>query len=321
MAGRLRRLAPPAALFAGLFLFGVSLLVLGTEATDEGSRELHPTSLTATNGTAALVYHAGYFGQRTERIDVEYAFPQAPGEAYFVGCEGLGEVAQGRAPPSPLLAFTNLREGEFVVSQQTVPGRVYFTTIDDDGRRVPCDPAVVIRWEAPEGDPAANRPEVTVMYHSAQLDGETFALLAFLMAGSALLALLGGLAWARGRASEPRPLGAEDSTVEALRASLDRMGEQLERTRKNFLLAGVLGVFLWYPFLVPWAWQQAARSSDDPVVPWAVAALTLAFLVVLTVLWAREFLRLDRELIAWRSRLGELRSREEHLMDTLDQGG
>jgi len=114
------------------------------------------------------------------------------------------------------------------------------------------------------------------------------------------------------------PPPAEDSTVEALRASLDRMGEQLERTRKHLLLAGILGVFLWYPFLVPWAWQQAARSSDDPVVPWGVAAMTLAFLVVLTILWAREFLHLDRELNAWRGRIGELRDREEHLMDALE---
>ena len=79
----------------------------------------------------------------------------------------------------------------------------------------------------------------------------------------------------------------------------------------------MLGVFLWYPILVPWAWQQAARASDVPIFPWAIAAMTLVFLLVLTVLWAREFARLDRELHGWRDRLKELRERETHLMDKL----
>jgi hypothetical protein len=142
-----------------------------------------------------------------------------------------------------------------------------------------------------------------------------------LMVGGALLALFGGLAWARVLGPRAVSAPAQDSTVEALRGSLDRMGEQLERTRRHLLFAGVLGVFLWYPILVPWAWQQAARASDDPLVPWAVAAMTIAFLLALTLLWAREFLALDRELNAWRGRLRELRSREQAFMDTLEHEG
>lgn len=328
MAGRLRRLrplVPPLVLFAGLFFFGLSLLLLGTEATEEGPRELHPSSLTVDNGTALLVYHAAYLRQNSERVEVEYEFAQTAGDAYFVGCEDLERLKAGNPPAAPLLAFTNLREGSFVVSRQTVTDRdaLFVERESREGSTYLryCEPAAVFQWAAPEGDPAPNRPNATVTYHTAKLDGEAFGFLAVLMGGSALLALFGGLAWARARTHDPRPLPDEDSTVEALRSSLDRMGEQLERTRKNLLLAGVLGVFLWYPFLVPWAWQQAARSTDDPVIPWGVAALTLAFLLVLTVLWAREFLRLDRELNAWRGRLGELRDREAHLMDTLDQGG
>ncbi len=83
----------------------------------------------------------------------------------------------------------------------------------------------------------------------------------------------------------------------------------------------MLGIFLWYPFLVPWTWRQAALASDDPVLPWAVAAATLVFLIALTILWAREFLRVDRELTGWRGRMGELRRREEGLMSALEGDG
>lgn len=324
MAGRFRRIAPPAALFAGLFLFGVSLLVLGTEASEEGTIALDPSSLTVVNDTALLVYPVGYYGSSDVRVNVTYAFPQAAGDAFFVGCADNAAMKAGGDPVAAPLAFTRLREGSFVVSSQTVPRTaqsLFYTEDPETGRIAYCKSAVVFRWAAVEGDPATNRPEVSVVYHSAALDEANFALLAILMGGGAALALGGGLRWARARPDHDRRPPADDSTVEALRASLDRMGEQLERTRQHLLYAGILGVFLWYPVLVPWAWQQAARSSDDPVIPWAVAALTLVFLLVLTVLWAREFLQLDRELSAWRGRMWELRHREEGLMDTLDLHG
>lgn len=325
MLGRLRRLrrfAPPAFLFAGLLLFGVSLLVLGTEATEEGTIELDPSRLTVANGTAVLLYPIEYLGERGASVVTSYAFPQAPGDAYLIRCDDTAQMVQGHAPVQPVLAFSHLRNGTFVASSQTVTVRnLGYTLNETTGYWERCDAAIAFQWDVPDGDPAANRPEVTVTYNSERLEGESFGLLAILMGASALSALLGGLAWAREGSRRSAEPPSDDSTVEALRDSLDRMGEQLERTRKHLLLGGVLGVFLWYPFLVPWAWIQADRASDDPVIPWAVAALTLAFLLALTVLWAREFLRLDRELNEWRGRMGELRVREEYLMDALEQGG
>lgn len=317
----LRRAVPPLALLAGLFFFGLSLLILGTQATEEASVALDPSSLTVANGSAVLVYPVEYYFS-SRSVNVTYLYPQAPGNAYFVGCEDIARLREGGAPTQPLLAFQRLKEGTFLITDQTVTSRDPFFTVDEERGTYEyvCDPAVVFQWTAVGDDPGANRPSASVIYQSARLESEQFAALAILMGASALAALLGGLAWVRGRTPTVWPASG-DSTVEALRGSLERMGEQLERTRKLLLLAGVLGVFLWYPFLVPWAWLQAARASDDAVVPWGAAAMTLLFLVVLTVLWAREFLRLDRELNAWRGRLGELRDRETHLMDTLEQGG
>ena len=321
MARRLRRFVPPAVLFVGLFFFGVSLLVLATQGTEEGTRVLQPASLTSANGTALLTYPAERVGS-SGRIDVAYAFPQSPGAAYFVGCEDVEQMKRGRQPADPALAFVGLREGTFVVSRQTVPDADALYVLEEAApggdRWWRYCASVAFVW-ATDGDPSANRPTATIVLHSPSLDGEGFVLLVALMGGSALAALLGGLAWARARTHAPGPTG--DSTVEVLRASLERMGEQLERTRKHLLLGGVFGIFLWYPFLVPWAWQQATRASDSAVIPWGVAGLTLAFLIVLTILWAREFAGLDRELNAWRARMGELRDREAGLLDTLEHGG
>lgn len=319
MLRRLRRHLPPLALFGGLFLFGVSLLVLGTSATEEGATSLQPSSLTVANGTAVLTYRVGYYGYSYNHIEVAYDFPLAPGDAYFVRCSDILRIQRGEPPVEPLLAFTGLANNTFVVSTQTVADLWRLRYVDSEENR--CAPGIAFQWEAIDGGPTANRPEVVATYHSLGLDGENFALLAVLMVGGALAALLGGLAWARASNAPLAMTSEEDSTVEALRASLERMGHQLERTRKILLLAGVLGIFLWYPFLIPWSWQQAARASEDATIPWVAAALTVLFLVVLTLLWAREFLRLDRELIAWRGRLGELRDREAHLLDELDREG
>jgi hypothetical protein len=319
--GPIRRFAAPAALFAGLVLFGISLLVLGTAATPRGSDRLDPSALTVENQTAVLSYTVEFYG-RVDRVDADFAFPQAVGDAFFVGCDDLARLESGRDPVAPALVFEQLRDGHIVVSDQTVANtRGLYTNLDARGYASYCAPSLAFRWIASDNDTTANRPSVTVTAVSRGLPSEGAVALMVLSTGGALLALVGGLAWARVRAGGEDTPSADDSTVEALRRSLDRMGEQLERTRRHLLFAGVLGVFLWYPILVPWTWRQAAAATPDPLVPWAVAAATLAFLVVLTVLWAREFVRLDREVRAWRARMDELRARETGLMSTLDQGG
>lgn len=319
---RLRGVLAPLALFAGLFFFGLSLLILGTGSLESDERVLDASSLTVANGTAVMLYPTGWYGYLRSQVNVTYSFPQAPGDAFLVDCEEAEAVAAGRAPSSPRLAFMGLREWSFVVSYATTNGdETIYTRTLADGEVTYCAPILAFRWSAPEGDPAPNRPTVQAVHDTSRLDAGNLPPLLALMVGSAILALAGGLRWARARGERIERPPSGDSTVEALRGVLDRMGEQLERTRRHLLFAGVLGIFLWYPFLVPWAWRQANAVSDEAALAWAVAGATLAFLIVLTVLWAREFLRLDRELDAWRGRIGELRDREEHLLDTLEMEG
>lgn len=320
MAGRLarlRRFGPPAALFVGLFVFGMSLFSLGSEASRDSVQVLEPSRLVVTNGTAVLVYPVESYSWQRATVNVSYAFPQAAGDAYFVGCQDAQLLLAGARPEQPGLAFEGLRENAFEVNAQTVGDHLIAFQRTS---RAYCAPSLAFLWEAPGGDPAPNRPAVSAVHDFGRLGTDDLDTFFATMVGGALLSLFGGLAWSRVRGARKATLPGEDSTVEALRASLDRMAEQLERTRRHLLFAGVLGVFLWYPILVPWAWQQAARASDTPLFPWAIAGMTLVFLVVLTILWAREFVRLDRELNGWRDRLKALRDRETHLMDTLDPG-
>lgn len=321
MPGRIRRLVAPGALFAGLFFFGLSMLFLAAESHEEGRVDLAPSFFGVVNGTAIIAFPVDYHGERTERIEVAYGFPNGSGDAFLVGCADLARVRLGEPPREPLLAYMGLRNASFVANQQTVTDTSPLYPFDAQrGYALRCAPALVFRWPADGSDPSVGRPHVEASHLSADLDGENFVIYTILVGGGALLALFGGLAWAR---AVPRGGAIADagSTVEILRASLDQMGAQLERTRKHLLLGGVLGIFLWYPFLVPWAWRTAARASESRFVPWAVAALTMLFLVVLTLLWAREFHRLDRELIRWRRRMSDLRAREARLLDTLDAEG
>lgn len=316
MARRARRILAPLAMLLGLLLFGTSLLQLNSQANPRQEVQLNPGSLALANGTAVLLYPIDYFGFWTDRIEVAYSFPDAAGDAYVIGCEDTAALLGGDPAASPFMRFNGLREGSFVITRQTLPPLSHFYSVDQ-ASRVPCDPAVAFVWAT--DDPTQNRPDASVLYYEAGLVGEEFFWLSLLMGSSALLTLAGGLSWVRTTHLASAP--TEGSTVEALRASLDQVVVQLERTRKHLLFAGVLGIFLWYPFLIPWSWQKAMEASGHAGTAFGVAAFTLAFLVALTILWAREFVRLDRHLAAWRSRLGQLRLREEGLMESLEQGG
>jgi hypothetical protein len=320
MAGRIRRWLPLLALSAGIFLFGLSLVVIGIEAAEADPEPLEPSAFTSANGTAMLAYPTKYFGYESQRVEVAYTFPVALGDALVVDCEGYGALLRGERV-TPLLAFTGLKEGAFVVSFQTLPTGAHYDIVVDPqtGARTFCEPVVVFAWQIAGEDATSNRPTASVTLHTTPFDQGRGWVLLVLLTASSVLALLGGLAWAQRRSPGATP--ASDATVvEVLRASLDGMGEQLQRTRRHLQFAGVLGIFLWYPVLVPWAWREAAETDVNAVFPWAIAGLTLIFLIVLTGLWVRELHRLDCEILSWRSRMVELREREVGLLQTLEQG-
>src|SRR5688572_21884367 len=98
MAGRLerlRRFAPPVALFVGLFIFGMSLFSLGSAASRDSVQTLEPSALVVANGTAALVYPVEYYAYGRATVNVSYSFPQAAGDAYFVGCPDAQRLLAG----------------------------------------------------------------------------------------------------------------------------------------------------------------------------------------------------------------------------------
>lgn len=316
-SGRFRRLLAPGALFLGLAFFGGSVLILGALASQPASTELAPSTLTAANGTGVLLYQVHNYVNYWGKLDVSFSFPQAAGNAYYVACDDFDAVLAGQTPTSPLMKFGPVHNGSFVVSSQTVSPYDLYSKVDRHLSGA-CHVAVAFTWNATGNDPEPNKPTARLVLSETRFTGDAVLTMLALSVGGAMLVLLGGLAWARQRSPPELPELAE-GTAEALRRSLDRMGAQLERTRRHLLFAGVLGVFLWYPILVPWTWHLTASATDDPLAPWFIAAATLGFLVVLTILWAREFLRLDREVNAWRARMNELREKEEGLYASLDR--
>lgn len=318
-----RRLVAPAALFLGLALFGVTLLTLGGAASNDAVTRLEPSFLGVVNGTASMIYPTDYYGYSKTSVDATFSFPEAAGNASFVGCTDRDRALSGQPPAHPLVAYNAVRGGTLHVSRQTV-GPYSYRLLAPDDRYLDDSTcytgALLFQWAAPDGKPEANKPVVEATFLDDELDEGAGVFLLVLSVGGALLALLGGLAWARQspQVAEDDDESLPDSTAESLRFALDRMGGQLERTRRNLLLAGVVGIFLWYPILVPWVWTTASGDTNATWLPWALAGAALLFLGVLTVLWAREFVRLDRELRRWRERMGELRDREAGLMADLE---
>ena len=325
----------PVAFLVGLVVVAMSLLLLGVMAAEGGTTPITSRFSSIDNGTALSGHLVPPYAPDPSVLEVSFSFPRAPGDAYLLHCADLERLRAGEAPREPLVRMEGVREGAFSRPMADYLG--YGTTYFAPGGAAPqpggaasavggpsidvrdaCVGAfVVLRWQ--EDAPDANRPRVDVAVREVPLDSVPASLLFALAGLGATLALGGGLLWGRARRAPPPAPGDGDGagTAETLYRLATRSEAWLARTRRYVLISGPVGVFLWYPVLVPWAWRLGREASGAAWMPWALAGATLLLLVGLTALWAREFLRLDRELAAWRAQLAELRRREETLLAEL----
>ena len=330
--------AAPVAFLVGLVVAGMSLLLLGVLAAEGGTTPIPSRFSEFDNGTVIAGHLVPPYAPDPSVLEVSYAFPEGPGDVYLLHCADLERLREGRPLLDPLVREEGVRSGSFSRSMAGYLGygTIYFRQGDAPAApgaqpgagagssavggdpldvRASCVGAfVAFRWE---GDPQANRPQVDIRVREVPLDSVPAALLFGLAGVGGAIALAAGLAWGRtGRAPPPR---REDGagTAETLYRLAVRSEAWLARTRRYVLISGPVGIFLWYPVLIPWTWRLGREGSGAAWMPWALAAATLLFLVGLTTLWAREFVRLDRELAAWREQLAELRRREETLLAEL----
>lgn len=297
----------PIAFAAGVALLGVTLLVFSLAASGAQPQRIEYHEEGVANGTAYLAYPIPLQGRADLRLDVAFRFPES-GAAYTATCRDLERIKAGGAP----LAYDMRTEG---------PRGRFSTSVPALAAGCPVQ-YVILSWPAPTGNLDANRPEVEVVVSSILVDGPVGALAVGAGILGALLATSSGIAWGRrlNRAVASGPAPGDESTAEALLHAVERGGRWLERTRRYLVAAGVLGVFLWYPVLLPWAWQTALRGTRERWVPWALAAGAVAVLLALTAAWSVEYLRIDRELNAWRERVARLRQREAALLGLENAG-
>lgn len=308
------RLAP-LAFVAGLVLLGLAILVAALAATGSDLPVGAEPEEFSVNGTAHLVYPVSVGARGDDRLTVHFRFPEDAGTGMVVRCGDHQRLRAGEAPLEPQVVTAG-RSGSF---STTLSG----SFLGGSTRDAYCPFLyVVLQWPAGEGDAARNRPLVTMVRESVLLEGPVGAFVGITGVLGAGLATTFGVAWGRrlNRAARVEAAGLEESAAETLLLTLERSGRWMERTRRYLFLGGVFGIFLWYPIILPWTFRYALDGTAVAPLPWVVSAAILGLLVALTLVWAREYLRLDRELHAWEVRIARLREREAALLSELERG-
>lgn len=292
--------------FLGL---GLLLFALGATGAEPRTYDYYEEGTVGTTGYRA---HPVPLTARGDlRLDVRYHFPTT-GEAFTAGCFDYATFRQdGRRP-----LITEMRSGGTSGGFST---NLPSYTIGGRGIEPGCPFLhIVFAWNATQA--RAGPPEVEVVTSSILASLPAGILAVSLTLVGALLATTGGVAWSRRLDARrpPPPADAAESTVETLMRLAESSGAWLERTRRYLVVAGVVGVFLWYPLVLAWAWARALEGGASRPTPWLLAAGALVALLALTAVWARTYLRLSRELAAWRERVARLQAREATYLASLD---
>ncbi|HVM44768.1 MAG TPA: hypothetical protein VM582_02440 [Candidatus Thermoplasmatota archaeon] len=322
----------------GLALLGTGLFLTSVLASDIVIAQLEETGPpTAVNGTAMHTYAlTGSFRiPPASFVEGSWRFPFSPGDVHVLDCLGYDDLLRTGAPYEGAFGVAGRQDGSFRVRVDDVlrnpfephppppPGGSVESTPLARMLSSPHCPGlyVVFQWPAHATGWEANQPEAQAAITRGAVAHTPIgqALMVVTILGG-VAALAGGLAWRQERLSRrdgPRA-GVEESTAETLLLLTERSEDWLLRTRRYLVIAGVLGVFLWYPLLVPAAWRVGERAFYAPWAPPAFAGAALVLLLGLTAIWAREFRRIDRELAEWRVRLARLKRREEQLLAELE---
>jgi hypothetical protein len=310
------RSLPVAGLAAGLMLFLVAVLALAYLAGQARQAELTEHATVEANGTLRRVYPVPT-GDHL-RTEVAYSFARGEGLVVVVPCSDRGWSAEGWEPrfvierqgpaASGFLVVDGSSGGALALGEPIQPIAPAAPSPGDQAFLFCSGRSLVFEWDAA----AASSPTVRAVVHDTPLDGGP-AQLAVAAAVVGLLAVAVSGAWMARRRPAGRPPESE-TTVETLVEALRLSTEWLERSRTHLLVAGLLGIVVWYPVLLPWAWSQGAEASSTPWGPWLLAGLLGLGLLGATLVWGWRLLALDRDLRHWRDRLESLRRREQDLL-------
>jgi hypothetical protein len=309
----LRRFESPfaaAVFFVGLLVFLGSLLAIGVLSVETGPQAIDPRGPYSGNGTATYLMMLPYGRyDLTGHVTGSWSFPQGTGRFLVVSCSEVANLTRGEPIPDPVLATAPSGHGSIDLPTRDL------LFIDVRDARDYCGPNVMALQWAAGADPTLTAPRLQLQAENDPLAGATGVVLLAISGLGVILVAVGGTVWLRGQREPPAAGPApEESTAESLRQLTDRSVAWLERMRRYLRLGGVLGLLLWYPVVLAWAWSIAHVSTTSSV-PLLLALVVVAFLGVLTTLWAREYHAISRELRGWRERVEALRRREEEMME------
>jgi hypothetical protein len=314
------RSLPVVGLTTGLLLFASAIGVLAYLASGASQTEVTEHATVSINGTLRRAYPIPT-GEDL-RSEAAYSFAKGEGFALVVPCHDQGWATPDWTPTflierqgpssSGLVVIDGSGSHDLTLSQPIAPIPPSHPSAGFHAMFFCSGRTLVFEWD----NATTADPTVEVIVHETPLDGASAS---FAIGISVLGLLLAAVSGARAMRQPARPLPAEtETTLESLVEALRLSTAWLERSRTHLLAAGILGIVVWYPVLLPWAWKTGASASSEPWGPWLMAGFFLLALLGATLFWGWRLVTLDRDLRNWRNRLEALRRREQELLADIE---